>query len=399
MGFSETGDTITLVAKLTPFGRRTLLGSSSGLITHFSVGDSDANYNAEMALGNGETPVAGGDLGVNNSFSNGVIDTAFRSNVLANAIGSVRKLVEPSSTRITTTESKLGQVTLGSTALTHNVVDRTAISSDSLVNLFYSFGLPITTTDDYIFTGAPSTSGGFSDTALSGLAQDNIIVIGIDEAYYGEKLDGKEISITIDVSGTGYTMYSTFQKGLSASATQDGRTKETSVESALIGDNIAFLFSDSIKRPNNDVSKSWSTGFGYVKPFTDGKKSQFNLKANTSAGLVPDEAVGIAYLDKGFIVITHPTIVNNFNLLTGSSATTITYNHTATKVTQNILCTLNPGEFSNSNNPTYSKGQNLRISEVGLHNAAGELIAIGKFNKHYVKGPNQFAAFTVKLEV
>lgn len=401
MGFSDSADTVTLIAKLTPFGRRSLLGgNSTNVITHFSIGDSDANYNAELPLESGEVPVAAGSIGVNNTLGNGVVDSGFRSNVLADRVGGIRKRVEPNSTRITTNESLLGQDTVGYTALTHDIVDRTDIETDSLVNLFHPLGLPITETDKTIFSGVSAEAGGFADTALSGLNQDKILLIGLDADNYGEKLDGKEIKLDIDVSGTGYTLYSTFQRTLTTAARQDGNTKETATETAIIGDNIAFMFSDSIKRPNGDSSKSWSTGFGYVKPFTQGKKEFFNLKANSNSSTVADEAVGVAYLDKGFIAITNPTIVNAFNISTGATATTITYNHTATRVTQNVLCIMQPGEFTTSNNTTFtSSRQNIRISELGLHDTSGNLLAVAKLDKHFVKGANQFAAITVKIEV
>jgi len=402
MGFSDTdtGKTITLIAKLTPFGRQSLLSSNSNLITHFSAGDTDANYNAEMSLDNGETLATGGNIGINNSISNGVVDTAFRSNVLADRVGSVRKLVEPSSRRITVNESFLGEATImGDTGFTHDIIDRTDITTDSLVNLFHPLGLPINETDKLIFSSVTSANGGFADTALSGVNQDKILLIGIDNDLYGEKLDGKHIKLDVDVSGTGYTMYSTFQKTLTSAAKQDGRTKETAVDTAIIGNNIAFLFSDSIKKPNGDVSKSWATGFGQAKPFTQGKKSQFNLKADTNNSLVADEVVGIAYLDKGVIAITHPTLVDSF-AMSATSGTVATYNHTATRVTQNILCTMNPGEFTVTNNATYtSNREKIRISELGLHDVAGNLIAVSKLDKQLVKGGNQFVAFTVKLEV
>jgi hypothetical protein len=40
----------TLIAKLTPLGRQLLVTSNNTLITSFSLGDSDANYNALLPL-------------------------------------------------------------------------------------------------------------------------------------------------------------------------------------------------------------------------------------------------------------------------------------------------------------------------------------------------------------
>ena len=64
------------------------------------------------------------------------------------------------------------------------------------------------------------------------------------------------------------------------------------------------------------------------------------MRTNTNLGLTVDKPVGIAYLDKGFMVITDPTIVTNFDLAsTGATGTSITFNHTNTKVSQSITCT------------------------------------------------------------
>ena len=60
MGFNNS--TTVLTAKLTPLGRQRLMTSTNNLITKFSLGDSDANYNATLNLTTGEIPGYGGDL-------------------------------------------------------------------------------------------------------------------------------------------------------------------------------------------------------------------------------------------------------------------------------------------------------------------------------------------------
>jgi high-affinity K+ transport system ATPase subunit B len=50
MGYNTTAATQTLIAKLTPLGRQLLVTSNNTLITSFSLGDSDANYNALLPL-------------------------------------------------------------------------------------------------------------------------------------------------------------------------------------------------------------------------------------------------------------------------------------------------------------------------------------------------------------
>jgi high-affinity K+ transport system ATPase subunit B len=59
MGYNTT-PTQTLIAKLTPLGRQ-LLVTSNTLITSFSLGDSDANYNALLPLTTGQIPAEWGN--------------------------------------------------------------------------------------------------------------------------------------------------------------------------------------------------------------------------------------------------------------------------------------------------------------------------------------------------
>jgi hypothetical protein len=70
MGFINSADTLTVLAKLTTIGRQRLLLNSSSLISYFSLGDSDANYNVEYPLTTGQIPVLGGDLTTTSAATN-----------------------------------------------------------------------------------------------------------------------------------------------------------------------------------------------------------------------------------------------------------------------------------------------------------------------------------------
>ena len=70
MGFLNTATTTTLTAKLTPLGRQKLVSTNNSLISYFSLGDSDANYNTSELLTTGEVPAISGDYGANASYSN-----------------------------------------------------------------------------------------------------------------------------------------------------------------------------------------------------------------------------------------------------------------------------------------------------------------------------------------
>ena len=396
MGYSLTADAVTIIAKFTPFGREQLLANRNNIITHFSLSDSDANYYVSEILETGETPALCGNLGVDSSANNSTASNyQIKNRVIVNSIGDTFKLIEPNSTRISKTLKSVGGITLTGNSLSQQFIykSNTVLSSG---NLFRSFGLPLSASENSLFNTVTNANGGASDTALKVLNQDSAFVIGIDNTQYGEIIDGKTIKVNLNTSGSSFTIYGTYQKSLTTNETQDVRLTESSNKANLIGTNVVFLFSDEIKRPNNNLSKSWSTGYLLTKPFSVGLKEQFNLTANPTAGINMDTPVGVAYLDKGFIVITNPFIIGSLDLTLSASVTFDTY---STEITQDITCVVNRGEFIASNNPTYSAGDLIRVSEVGLHDTGGNLIAIGKADRHITIGTNQFMALGIKISI
>lgn len=397
MGYINSATTTTLTAKLTPIGRRKLILTNNNLITSFSLGDSDANYFAALPLETGQIPNDGGDNGPYSTLTNGVgPNTSLKSMLLVNGNGDLKKMVEEGSSEVTSTMINLGQTTQTSTR--QNIINRSDLTTDPLVNLYYSFNLPLTTGDDFNFTGVTSTFGGFSDTALSGVAQSKILVFGIENSQYGEVIDGKAVSVSIQGISTTYTLYGTFQNTGEALSIMDARYDDKSESGSLFNDDVAFLFSDNIKTPNGgDPALSWSTGFGSVKPFSVNGKQLFNLTTNTNIGKTADTIVGIVYLDKGFVVITDQTIVNDFDVTSGFAV--VTCDSLSSSVVQNVTCIAARNEFSTSTNPTFTPGSIPRISEVGLYDDEGDLIAIAKSDKHIVKNPNEFLALGIKFSV
>lgn len=397
MAFIPSASTVTLTAKLTPFGRQQLLQNTNSVISHFSLGDSDANYRVTDALDYGQIPVPSGQISVDNTLSNSVtVGASIRSKILVNSQGLTTKEVESTSNQITTTQKNIGVSTTLSADTNFFIIDKNNYASDSLTNLFHTFGLPITNQEKTLYTSIIDTYGGFADTALSNLNQDKVLVISINSDKYGELIDGRVLKIEMTVSGAPYTIYSTYQKSLTPLTIQDAKTIENSQKSKIIGDNIVFLFSDEIKRPNNNLFKSWATGFNTVKPFSANNKELFNLVTNTSNNSYADKAIGVAYLDKGLIVITEPEIVNNIQI---DDEVTITLDSLIHEVSQDITCVVNRGEFSRSLNTTYSAGDPIRISEVGLYDNQGNLMALAKTNKHVILGANQFLAIGVKISI
>jgi hypothetical protein len=403
MGFQPTTTTTTLTAKLTPLGRQLLITNTNNLITKFALGDSDANYNTRNALNTGGVPAIGGDLGLNGTASNSTgNDISIRYPILINSLGSNLKSVDIASINVTPIIQNIGQNTIisGST-IKQVVINRNDTDSDYLTNLFTSFGLPLTENGKNTYTATTYANGGWSDTALSGLASDKIAVIAIDNSQYGENLDGKEIKLDLVTTAGTKTIYSTFQNTGTNLTSQDSAYKDNSTETIGLGLSLGFLVSDDILRPNGgDTTLSWSTGFGTTKPFSVNKKRQYNLRTDSNISLTADTVVGVAYLDKGLLVITEPSIVDEFDpSFSGASGTSVTANSVATNVVQNITCVAGRGEFGTSSNPTWSTGDTVRISEIGLYDDFNRLIAYGKFDRHILKQDASFASFGIKITV
>jgi hypothetical protein len=205
--------------------------------------------------------------------------------------------------------------------------------------------------------------------------------------------------LVLPTSAGTYTLYSTFQnKGIST-ATEDAKLRDTSEVTAKIGSNISMLVSDDIMKPNGgSPSLSWATGFNSVKPFSVNGKQFYNLQTNSNVGLTADTVVGVAYLDKGFLVITNPTIVNNFTS-SATTACTLTFDSASTAVYQNVTCLANRGEFGSSTNTTFTGSDIPRITEIGLYDDLGNLIALAKTDRQVTKNINEFKAFNIKINL
>ena len=400
MGYNSTASTITLTAKLTPLGRQKLVSTNNALIKTFSLGDSDANYNMELTLGTGQVPGINGTIGYSNTTSNSTSPNInLSSYLIVNQSGTIYKPVSNQSTNIIVESQSIGSTTITGSSLTINLVNRNNFLTDPLVNLYQSFGLSLDSAGDTKFTGTTYINGGFADTALSGLGVSNIIVIGIDNSNYGELIDGKTVKIELPTSAGTYTMYSTYLGGLTPLNELDARYTDTAAATGQFGYNVAPLFSDNIVKPNGgDASLSWATGYGLQKPFSVNGKKTYNLQNNSNLSLTADTAVGMAYLDKGFVVITNPTIVNNYTA-SASTATTITLDSVSTSVTQMVTCIADRGEFASSTNLSFGDGDISRISEIGLYDEFNNLIAYGKIDRQITKTANQFLALSVNINI
>jgi len=398
MGYNNTATTLTLTAKLTPLGRQKMVSTNNALIKTFSLGDSDANYYTNLTLATGEIPGVGGDIGPNSTISNSTTQSVgMKTMLIVNSSGVLTKPVSSQSINILSEIIPNGMVTVSGASLTKSLINRNDVTTDNLVNLYYSFGLPLNTNDDTRYTGVTYTNGGYSDTALSALSATKILVIAINNANYGECIDGKTFKLELPTSAGTYTMYSTYLGGNNTLMTLDTLIADNALQTNQFGENIAALVSDDIMRPNGgDASLSWATGYNTEKPFSLNHKQTYNFQTNSNLAVTADTLVGMVYLDKGFAVITDPTIVNNF-VQSASTATTVMFNSVSTNVYQSVTCIADRGEFGSTTNPTFDIGDIPRISEVGLFDDSGNLIAVAKTDRHITKNVNEFLALGIKI--
>jgi hypothetical protein len=405
MGFNSSATSITLTAKLTPIGREKLISTNNNLIKYFSLGDSDANYYTSLTLSTGQVPSINGNIGYGNTTSNSTPPVVgIKSFLVVNQNGDLTKPVSPQSINILTETANNGSVTISGANLTYNLVNRNSVNSDPLVNLFSSFNLPLDSISDINYTGVTAQSGGYSDTCFSGFATNRVLFIGINNATYGEVIDGKTVKLELPTSAGTYTLYSTFQSNSGSVNELDANYRDVANNVVYFGLNVAPLFSDTIKKPNGDSSLSWATGYGLSKPFSNNNKRAYNLQTNTNLAATADTAVGMAYLDSGFIAITNPTIINDVlvsgsTLFSGVTATTLTFDSVSTNVSQVISCIAERGEFGASTSIYFGNDDIPKITEVGLYDDFGNLIAYGKTDRQITKNVNQFLALSIKITI
>jgi hypothetical protein len=401
MGYNNTATTLTLTARLTPIGRQRMISTNNGLIKTFSLGDSDANYYTNLTLSSGEVPSIAGNIGVNNTNSNSTARIGgIKNQLIVNSTGLLTKSVGNQSANIISENQTIGYTTVSGTNLNFSVINRTNYLNDSKTNLYYSFGLPITDANFTTFTSTTSINNGYSNTAFSGFAANRIIAIAINNSTCGELIDGKTLKIDLSTSAGTYTIYSTYQQSSQPSNILDSAlTDNNNSRSNIFGPNVSMLVCDAIKTPNGgDPSLSWATGYNTERAFSFNNKSAYNYQTNSNLALTADTLVGIAYLDKGFIVITDPTIVNNY-VASAATATTVSFNSVSVNVYQIVNCIAERGEFGSSTNPTFEFNDIPRISEVGLFDDIGNLIAYAKPDRQINKNINEFLALSIKIIV
>lgn len=360
---------------------------------------------------------------------------------------SIYKTVETGSGQFEKTLVLLPSTNLGGDDLLFTEADRTDLSGRIFGNLFSSFNLPITVNQLQQFT-----TGIYANTAFQYLNQNKVIIVEIPKNSYGEMIDGKSVVLNVPTTAGTVTMYSTFFKNAvldtagqmiysdpNQQSSQFGQTYnlqqlpgQASLANPLTGysSNVAYLFSDSIQRPENNANYSWATSSKYFRTQNNLPTgiigSKFAANYSSADGPTVDIPVGIVYLDKGFAVITHPTIVNSFYYLQGSNldgtgysgdinfteiyfqtGASLSFQSFNTEFVQHAVCVGLPNEFYQSNNPTFIEAYGadnldnnpVAITEVGLYNANYELIAVAKLNKPIAKSKSSVISFDILIRV
>jgi len=424
MGFINSATTVTIQATLTNFGRKELIENDNSIFTHFILGDSDANYNTSETLVTGRIPSNNGDL------ANGSDYNVITSKLFVTVSPITKKSVKPNSDIINKTIITLGEQTVTGDSLTYLQLDKTLTNTQN-TNYFSSLSLPIRSVDINTFTNLVSGNGGWADTSFSGLGVTKVLMGVIDNSKYGELIDGKSIKISLPVytgfttggTGTGittYDIYSTFPRTTIPKTTLDSSYSDnSSYPQTLFGNNlkVSYLVSDDIQKPNNDITKSWATGYDSFKPFSLNNKELINVQSVTTTGINVDKIAGVFYLDKGIFVITDQTIVENVATnFSGDVETTISnngldlyyytggsYNCIVDSInedlSQDIICEASRGEFYNSQNKTLTISDDVRISEVAITDVAGNILAIGKSDRHIVKKKNDLVQISVRIAI
>ena len=239
-----------------------------------------------------------------------------------------------------------GWNTISGSKLPFTVIQRNPSNGRAFSNLYSSFNIPTTSglTNAFLSTWA--------NTGFSGLSQPQAIVAEIPKAEYGVLIDGRTLKLLVPKGNPGaegnYELYSSYYNPLATSSDNSDEGEyfgNPKISGNIVGNpalpstNVAFLFCDEILGPSlsatNTSVTSWSSGYvsgttptGYPGGgvdnfrFTDTVSSSNTPKAYAQ---VQDRPVGIAYLDKGFAVITDPGIIANFNYSGATTGGTFAY--------------------------------------------------------------------------
>jgi hypothetical protein len=264
------------------------------------------------------------------------------------------------------------------------------------------------------------------ELSLSAFQSQSLDISLTPNTLYGINLDkiGNGVQLMVTVSGSDVTI--PFQNAVEAITSTSFKPLFPISKIALINtNNSSITVTPEVSKIEIISTKKWdkwrneykfpTVKGGYGKSLASFSDEEFGLKI--------DEPVGIAYLDKGLLVITNPSLVDTIsfdNALSYSSEgnsfemaifnetdASLSYKSVVTEFSQTITCVALPEEFYHSSNPTFTDahpqglGNNdyVYITEVGLYNMYGDLIAIAKTSEPVKKNKLNVALFSVKLKL
>jgi hypothetical protein len=363
-------------------------------------------------------------------------------------------IFKPVTSTISSRQEKIVFTGMNGSEIVYTLCDRTDTNSKE-GNYFSSFNLP------YQYSALPSGSTLAQQyPEIYQINRDKIVIAPIPKQNYSEIIDGRSITINVpQYSGStaisAKTIYSSTYTTLSKTDSNP-----------ILGNNIAFLFSDEINKPytgrtnNGQFSKSGNTTWGNNLNYTNRPAAvsyadlgplDINTDArpwlgvnlansvpesyptNTNQGYNYDIPVGFVALDKGFVVFTHPEIVENMpwglgqeqytDAQNSSSGTTdiyfsatstsnLSYVDISINYKTTVVCLALPQEFYFSNNPSWdflynynellnqTNGfESVYVTEVGMYNVLNELVAVAKLSEPLEKTYTNIINFTLNIDV
>lgn len=326
-------------------------------------------------------------------------------------------------------------------------------------------------TGDTITHPVTGYTGMFFDTAYEHLYQSSgkILVMEIPQTQYGEIIDGKSLMVRLPKAGgaTFYEIYGAYKNNNTEYelGKMDNYMSEHDFSASYFGmpavltntayeSNVVLLFNDDIAVPSS--GGSWATGHDEIM---QGEKcyNSTSVVKKKFFDFYEDTPVGIAYLDKGFVVITDPTIVTAvYNQYTGSTYgnveiaeniitnydganldyvnsqflfkssyitnplvnTFVEYLSYNTEKSLNVVCLASANEFYRTTNETakvldnsvdqdFAEFKNpisgnlypIVITELGLHDQYGNLLAIVKPTEPIKKYWYDVVSFAIKIRL
>lgn len=312
--------------------------------------------------------------------------------------------------------------TVNDSGLTYTLCDRTDLTSKE-ANYFVSSKLPHAQAQ----LGTGSTLS-LQIPELQQLNVDQMVISPIPRTEYNELIDGRSVTFTVPKSGSSTVTV--------VSSTYSQLTKYQ--DSPLLGNNIAFLFADSVNLPRTGTTAGGNTDLlsratWDVTPFvnrpqahsyTDVELSDINsdqrpwsgvnlavsttgvdefYPTNTNQGYNYDIPVGFIALDKGLMFLTHPEIINGIpwdegqelhtNASTsgttdmyfsgGASVSQVIFTDVSINFRTSVVCLALPAEFVFSTNPSWDQAFNLLELQNGTNGYDSvQVTEIGLYNKN-----------------